>query len=477
MSLSDLTSNFPDSGSTGADQFKSKRRKRREIPTWLLPVVLIVGFVAVFLLLFGQRFLPAHPVKVATVLTVRSSTAEAKFSAPATGKADGKGELLFQASGWVEPDPYVIEVPVLVNGIVDTVSVLEGETVTKGQVLATLVDDDAKLNYDEATQELGTLQAQIDAHCHQIPALEAKVDGLKKSVEAEQARLSEMQDQYQRLKSLSGGSISEQQIISAKLKAQAQEAEVEKAKSMIPETEAALEIVRLERDAMESRLSGIEIKQARAKLALDRHTIRSPMDGIILNLYAAPGKKRMVNMDDPKSAVIVELFDPAKLQARIDVPLSEAALIAVGQPVELTTDLLPNVTLNGTVTRITGQADIQRNTLQVKVTINEPDERLRPEMLVRGRFFGRPQTETDSAKPDSTAGGRLTLFIPENALTDDQSAWVVTSENQAEKRELQLGREVREDHIQVLEGLRSGEQVILPPHNELKPGLRVRIEK
>ncbi|NIP97960.1 MAG: HlyD family secretion protein, partial [Akkermansiaceae bacterium] len=87
------------------------------------------------------------------------------------------------------------------------------------------------------------------------------------------------------------------------------------------------------------------------------------IDGIILHLHAAPGKKRMLTADDPTSALIVELYDPQKLQARIDVPLSEAAGLRVGQPVRLSTDLLPDARFNGEVTRIVGEADLQRNTL------------------------------------------------------------------------------------------------------------------
>ena len=200
------------------------------------------------------------------------------------------------------------------------------------------------------------------------------------------------------------------------------------------------------------------------------------MDGIVLHLHVAPGKKRMIDMDDPKSAVVVELFEPQKLQARIDVPLTEASLIAIGQPVELTTDLLPDVTLHGTVTRITGEADLQRNTLQVKVALKNPDARLRPEMLVRGKFFGLAQGKSASANAAESTSGRLSIFMPEEALADGDKAWVITSEETAERRSLQLGREKRDGHIKVLEGLRSGERVILPPHQYLKEGLRVRVE-
>lgn len=65
------------------------------------------------------------------------------------------------------------------------------------------------------------------------------------------------------------------------------------------------------------------------------------------------------------------LFQPDSLQARIDVPLEEAAQLRIGQPVRLRSTLLPNQTFLGQVTRIDGQADLQRNTLQDKVRVLE----------------------------------------------------------------------------------------------------------
>lgn len=480
MSLSDLTT----LSDTKTTTINSSHARRRGLPAWVLPAALLIGFSIVFLLLFGKRLLPAHPVRVAPVITVRlqaedqGESGETASVSKETQKLAGKGSLLFQASGWVEPDPYIIEVPVLVSGIVETVEVLEGETVKKGQVLATLVDEEAQLDYEEATQAINTLEKQIDAHCHRIPQIEAKIDGLKKVIGAEEARLQELEDQVQRMDGLGKGSVSDQEITAAKLQMEAQKAMLERAKYRVPETEAELEVVSLERLAMDSRLREAKIKQARMKLALDRHTIRSPMDGIVLHLHVAPGKKRMIDMDDSKSAVIVELFEPHKLQARIDVPLTEASLIAIGQPVELATDLLPDATLRGTVTRITGEADLQRNTLQVKVALKNPDARLRPEMLVRGKFFALAKGggENASRNAPETTSGRLSIFMPEEALVSGGAAWVVTSEETAEFRSLQLGREKRDGHIKVLEGLRSGERVILPPHQNLKEGLRVRVE-
>ena len=95
----------------------------RRVPAWLLPVGLLLGFAAVFLALFGSRLVPALPVEAVPVVTLRTAQAQAPAprSMPHNPGAQADRQLLFQASGWVEPDPFTIYVPTLVDGIVKDV--------------------------------------------------------------------------------------------------------------------------------------------------------------------------------------------------------------------------------------------------------------------------------------------------------------------------------------------------------------------
>ena len=170
-----------------------------------------------------------------------------------------------------------------------------------------------------------------------------------------------------------------------------------------------------------------------------------------------------------------QLYDPAKLQARIDVPLSEAASMQVGQIVEIASDLLPDQTFTGSITRITGEADLQRNTLQAKVSINMPDSRLRPGMLVRGKFFAFEKSK-NTASDKTSSSGRLAIYVPEQALINDTSVWVIDTKDKARLRSIKLSSESRDGHRLITDGLRSGEHVILPPHDQLKDGTRVSSE-
>ncbi|WP_200390098.1 efflux RND transporter periplasmic adaptor subunit [Roseibacillus ishigakijimensis] len=452
----------------------------------------MAGFLFVFALLFGERLLPAVPVRTVQVVTLRSA-ASAPAALPATDPARSPDSaataasdrsLLFQASGWLEPDPYIIEVPVLVSGVVDEVPVLDGQLVEEGQLLATLDDEEATLALEKAERRLATMRSQIAAHCSMVPEVKARIATAGAKVTAAEARLAELQDVAERLANLPPGAASVSEVTAARLQVERQRAVLAEAQSEIPRLQAELETIDYQRVMMGHQFGELETERDLARLALERHRITSPLSGRILHLHVKPGKKRMLDGEDPKSAVVVELYQPEKMQARIDVPLNEAAALAVGQEVELVTDLLPEVTLLGTVTRITGEADIARNTLQAKVSISNPDDRLRPEMLVRAKFYPPahpPQaaapTGEDAPSAPPTGSGRLILLAAEEALFDirkeQAQAWVVSPDSTAQRRTLTLGPERRENYREVREGLRSGEQLILPPFSELAPGARV----
>ena len=478
MSLDDLTKSSPNIKS---DHIGNRSHSGSRSRTWILPLSLLLGFIIILASLFGKRLLPATTVQIAPVITIRAGQDEKKVTNPVTQATDkitpvvkvrSKGSLLFQASGWVEPEPYTTYVPALVNGVLDKVLILEGQSVKKGELLATLIDDNATFAVLEAVQKYSVTEKQIEAHCSGIAIVDAEVVASKRKIDALKIQVEESNDHYERLKKLSSGAVSQQQVVKARLDHERRQAVLDEALSELPRLDAKLIQIEAERQAMLATLSVLETQQKLAQLALDRTKILSPMDGIVLRLHAAPGRKRMLDMDDVNSAVIAELYDPEHLQARIDVPLNEAAGISVGQTVEMNSDLLPNKIFTGKVLRINGEADIQRNTLQVKVSIKNPDLRLRPDMLVRAKFYdGGSQKNDVLGSPNQS--NRLSIYVPEKALVSETLVWVVAPDNTAEKRSIKLSSEIRDSHRLVLDGLRSGESVILPPFTNIQPGTRL----
>jgi len=402
------------------------------LPSWLTPLALLAGFAVLFLFTARDRLLPPVVMPVAPALLFE--TAEAGAAVNDSNKpATSEGELLFQASGWIEPDPFPIHVTALESGIVKRVHVLEGQKVTRGQLLVELIDDDTRIAVDEARSEVVRAKAKVQ----QAEAL---------------ADLS--RDEMDRTRK-TGRAAAEQEVARARFEHQASSAAI-----LAAEGELQLAQVRLEQ----------------AELAQSRMRIHSPVDGHVLALRTEPGRKVMLEMDDPFSATIATLYESGKLQARVDVPLADASRLFVGQRAEVITDFLPDRVFQGEVTRIAGSADIQRNTLQAKVRLLDADDLLRPEMLCRVRFFGRPAEQTNAQGANESA--RLLLIAPESAIMKGPEAnmvWVVgAASNQLEKRAVTIGSFQRENWVEITAGLNAGEHLVLEPDASLREGKRIQ---
>jgi multidrug efflux pump subunit AcrA (membrane-fusion protein) len=223
---------------------------------------------------------------------------------------------------------------------------------------------------------------------------------------------------------------------------------------------------------LEQALGRAEVAEQVAELSLSRTEVRSPMRGRVMRLMVSPGQKRFLNVEDPESATVAVLYDPRSLQVRVDVPLADAAGLEVGQAARIRCSLLPDTVFEGRVTRVTGEADLQRNTLQAKVQLLDPDPRLRPEMLCRVEFLeAGPGAVGTTAAAGTDAGGLLT-WVPESALEQGR-VWICdVGSRRVQPREVEATPHVRDGYVRVASGVRPGEWVVVSPAR-LRPDQRV----
>ena len=126
-------------------------------------------------------------------------------------------------------------------------------------------------------------------------------------------------------------------------------------------------------DAAEARVAQAETSLEMAKAALERTAIRSPFDGAVTELNvdvgdtAAPGQ----------ILVVVATLDQLEVRTE-DLTELDVVRVAVGQPVEVTLDALPDRSFEGHVTRIDQQSVDYRGDVTYPVIV-ELDEDV-PEM-------------------------------------------------------------------------------------------------
>jgi HlyD family secretion protein len=450
---------------------------------------LLMGVVLLYL--FGERFLPASAVQVETVLSVES-TEDARPRMVGMPSANPfAGSVQFQSSGWIEADPFLTKVTALYAGVVRDVQVLEGQAVKAGDLLATFVQEDAMISLRRAEHAKALAMASVEVAKAERDIASIRLNRATSELKAAKGRLEELSDLARRAEAMGGEVIPEQEIAQSVLRERTQAARVEA-------VEADLEQARVEWERSAGRLAMAESEAAAVgqelamrQLEFSRTEVRAPVDGLVQRLFVVPGQKRMLAADDPDSATVASLYDPDRLQARIDVPLVEAAKLFTGQAVLVETELLPGRAFEGHVTRIAGEADLQRNTLQVKVSLHSPDGRLRPEMLCRAKFLETSVSVDDVVDPlasnpsavggltDRRPGTGLSIYIPEAALFNRSGMGAAVfavdpSGRRVVQRDIELGLDKRGAYVEVRTGLNPGDRVVVQNGADLKSGSRIK---
>ena len=416
----------------------------------LLPAVILAAVGGLLFVSAREAFLPSIEVAVAPVVSKPvSAQAGNTADAPATSVA-------VQAPGWIEADPFAVSVPALADGVIQEVLVLEGARIQPNQVIARMVDADARLGVARAQAELSERRAELDR--------------ARATLAAEQARADEVRDEVRRKKDLvESHAIAEGQYARLELRLKAQEATAAAAAAEVAQAQAALKTAEVALDA--------------AQLTLDRMEIHSPVGGVVLARNVEPGTRISMNAPgaDARGMGIIRVYDPAHLQVRVEVPIADAAKVGVGQAAEIISEALPDRVFKGKVSRLVHEANIQRNTVQVKIAIEDPDATLKPEMLTRVRIMGSaPRTSpTASTGTHPTHAPGTRLMAPKSAVIEVQNdtghVWVVDlPSGSARKAAVKLGP-VDGDWLELTEGVRPGDRLILPPHTGLTQGAKVRV--
>ncbi|OYU70871.1 MAG: hemolysin secretion protein D [Alphaproteobacteria bacterium PA2] len=234
----------------------------------------------------------AKAKKAAEVKATAAHAEKSPFVAIANGKADVEGGM--------------IQVAARRGGIIREVYVHEGDRVAKGQILARQEDDELKLAAAQAAAVVRQAQAQV-------ALLEVQLSTARR----ERARLQ--------------GLVATNFVAGQKL---------DQANDAIRQAEANLE-------AQRANIATAKAALAQALYNEDLTIIRAPADGRIARRYANPGA-------GASTLNVTALFDLEPATARIiRAEVAETALpfVALGQPVQVSTESDPARTYPGRVLR------------------------------------------------------------------------------------------------------------------------------
>ena len=213
----------------------------------------------------------------------------------------------------------------------------------------------------------------------------------------------------------------------------------------------------------------------RIKAVIDEKIILAPFAGrlgirkVELGQYVSPGQ----------TLVTLQALDPIW----VDFPMPEQSIgkLSKGEVIELTTDAFPGRVFKGEVTSLDARVAQDTRTLLVRGTVPNPARTLLPGMFANVAVLAGETTEfvtvPRTAVTYSLHGDSVYIVKPAEPVEgkspaeepDRKPALIV------ERRFVRTGQ-VREESVEILEGLKVGEQVATTGQIKLDSGARVRID-
>jgi HlyD family secretion protein len=304
-------------------------------------------------------------------------------------------------TGLVDADSFSVSSQI--SGRLRQVLVREGDSVTKGQLLATIVPRELRADQSFYASSMKSASAQVGAARaslklqelqtrDQIRQAEANLSATQAQLKQAQANLALAGQNFTRTEGLYKQQIvSQQQQDQADANLQTAQANVESLEKQVQAAHAALALARSNAEqvtirrrqlaANQHQFAAARAQDEAAQARLDYTEIRSPINGLVTLRAALTGE--VVNPAQP----IVVLYDPDKLWVRADVPETDLHLIRIGErmPVRFPGGFERTgiVYFRGVDAEYATQRDVSRTkrdikTFQIRLRVDNQDRRLAP---------------------------------------------------------------------------------------------------
>lgn len=210
-------------------------------------------------------------------------------------------------------------------------------------------------------------------------------------------------------------------------------------------------------DTAEAALAQARSGVAQLRVAIAKKHIVAPFAGRLGIVKVHPGQF----LNRGETLVVLESIDP--IHADFSLPQQELSRLAIGMTVRLTVDSYPDRTFTAKITAISPRVSDATRNIDVRATLDNHDELLRPGMYARAEVV-LPST------PHA-------LVLPSTAVVHNpygETVYVIEN-NIAQQRFIKTGPQ-RGDLILVREGLKLGEQIVTSGQIKLRNGSAVRID-
>jgi HlyD family secretion protein len=385
------------------------------------------------------------------------------------------------ADGKVYPE-LEVKISPDISGQITELNVEEGDSVRKGMVLARIYADIYALQRDEAASRVNQSAASVEDSKAALDALKASLD---------QAKLV-----YDRNKSLF-----DQKVIS--------KAELEQYETTLKTAQAnynsALQGIR----SLEANVQATQTGLSKANKDLSRTTIVAPMDGVISSLKVKKGES-VAGSTFNVGTEMMTVADVSVWEVRVDVGENDIVKVNINDSADVEIDAYNNRKFKGVVTKIASSvgsgssltaATNEVTNYEVRIRLDSTSFRdlarkkfpFRPGMSARAdiktkrvnnvlavpivavnaRVRGSDKSMADRKEEESKKKGEEEENTTDISLDDELEEVVFVMQNDGTVRKTVVKSGVQDiNYIEILKGLKEGEQVITGPYNAISKTLK-----
>ncbi len=208
--------------------------------------------------------------------------------------------------------------------------------------------------------------------------------------------------------------------------------------------------------SLEARVNRLEAEIEEIQDSISKKTIRAPFSGFVVKEHAQVGEW----VD--KGGSIVTLADLSSIEVVVDVPERYVPRLALGGATRVLVDALNPEKFRGRIAAIIPVGDSASRTFPVKISIDNPNNRIKGGMLCR--------VSLAIGKPNSV------LAVPKDAVVNvgQQHQLYVVHEGVAQPLSVQLGN-ASDSMVEVKGKIQAGMQVVTRGNERLRPGQPVQI--
>jgi membrane fusion protein (multidrug efflux system) len=195
-----------------------------------------------------------------------------------------------------------------------------------------------------------------------------------------------------------------------------------------------------------------------AELKLSRCTITAPMSGVIRRLDAKIGL--LLSIGDP----IAEMLQIDRLKAVVGIPESDVDAVRKISEVEITIQALDDLKVSGKKFYLSSAPETTARLYSLELEIDNRDGAILPGMFFRAHVLKKTVTEA------------ITVPLYTIITRNNEQYVFVADKDIVHKRPVKMGI-IEKWQVQITDGLRAGEQVVIEGHRDVEDGQQVNVIK